>query len=59
MWNARTIAVVGISSNPARPSYDVARYLMAAGYTVDFVNPALVTEPSGHEVLGQRVYARL
>lgn len=50
---ARTIAVVGISSDPARPSTDVARYLIAAGYTVYLVNP---TE---HEVLGRPVYARL
>ncbi len=50
---AGTIAVVGISSNPARPSNEVARYLMAAGYTVYLVNPA------EQEALGQRVYARL
>lgn len=50
---ARTIAVVGISSDPTRPSYDVARYLMAAGYTVYLVNPA------EREVLGHAVYARL
>jgi predicted CoA-binding protein len=51
--NARTIAVVGISSDPTRPSYDVARYLIAAGYNVYLVNP------SEHEVLGKPVYARL
>jgi hypothetical protein len=50
---ARTIAVVGISSDPTRPSYDVARYLIAAGYTVYLVNPM------EHDVLGQPVYARL
>nr|MDQ3010296.1 CoA-binding protein [Acidobacteriota bacterium] len=30
----RTIAVVGLSSNPMRPSYDVARYLQRQGYRI-------------------------
>ena len=51
--SARTIAVVGISSDQTRPSYDVARYLIDAGYNVYLVNP---TE---HEVLGKTVYDRL
>ena len=29
---SKTIAVVGLSSNPARPSYSVARYLQSQGY---------------------------
>ena len=37
--DAQTIAVVGISSNPDRPSHEVARYLIDAGYTVYLVNP--------------------
>lgn len=36
---ARTIAVVGLSSNPARPSHDVAAYLQDAGYRIVPVNP--------------------
>ena len=36
---ARTIAVVGISSDPSRPSYDVAQYLVSAGFEVYLVNP--------------------
>lgn len=37
---ARTIAVVGVSPRPDRPSHDVAAYLISAGYTVYLVNPA-------------------
>ncbi len=48
-----TIAVVGLSSNPARASYGVAAYMQGAGYRVIPVNP---TET---EVLGEKSYARL
>jgi predicted CoA-binding protein len=36
---ARTIAVVGLSSDPMRPSHDVASYLKGAGYRIIPVNP--------------------
>ena len=50
---ARTIAVVGCSPNPDRPSHSIARYLMAAGYRIVPVNP-------GHrEILGQRCYGNV
>ena len=51
----RTVAVVGASSNPARPSYFVATYLLSSStdYTVWFVNPRET------EILGQPVYPSL
>lgn len=51
---ARTIAIVGLSDNPARPSYGVARYLQAQGYRIVPVNPR-VNAP----VLGEACFARL
>lgn len=50
---ARVVAVYGVASDPSRPSHDVARYLIDAGYEVYLVNP---TET---KVLGRPVYARL
>jgi uncharacterized protein len=38
---ARTIAVVGLSDNPRRPSYDVAASLRDVGYRIIPVNPGL------------------
>ena len=49
----KTIAVVGLSPNPSRPSHGVARYLQERGYTVIPIHPA------AREVLGQRAYRRL
>ena len=47
--DAKTIAVVGLSPDPARPSHVVARYLRAAGYRIVPINPGhatLLEEPS-------------
>jgi len=51
MRDAHTIAVVGVSSNPDRPSNEVALYLQEHGFTVYMVNPRET------EVLGQPAYA--
>jgi uncharacterized protein len=41
LTSARTIAVIGLSGNPLRPSYDVAHSLLAFGYKIVPVNPSL------------------
>ncbi|HYK60691.1 MAG TPA: CoA-binding protein [Bryobacteraceae bacterium] len=51
--SSHTIAVVGLSSNPMRPSNGVAAYLQRAGYRIIPVNP------KESEVLGEKCYARL
>jgi predicted CoA-binding protein len=40
---SRTVAVVGLSDKPARPSFGIARYLVRAGLRVFPVNPALTS----------------
>ncbi|MBA2645888.1 MAG: CoA-binding protein [Pyrinomonadaceae bacterium] len=49
----RTIAVVGLSSNPMRPSNGVASYMRRQGYRVIPVNP------NEQEVFGERAYSSL
>lgn len=52
--NAKTIAIVGASPNPARSSYFVATYLQqSSDYELFFVNP------NADEILGQKVYKSL
>ncbi len=48
-----TLAVVGLSDDPSRPSYSVSAYMQRAGYRVLPVNPAIT------EVLGERCYPSL
>lgn len=51
--SVRTIAVVGLSEDPLRPSYGVSAYLQRAGYRIIPVNP------SAAEILGEKCYASL
>jgi predicted CoA-binding protein len=51
----KRVAVVGVSSNPVRPSYYVARYLRLKGFEVTPVNPGL----AGQELFGATVYPDL
>jgi hypothetical protein len=49
----KTIAVVGLSSNPVRPSYGVTEYMQGSGYQIIPVNP------NETDVLGEPSYASL
>ncbi len=51
--SSKTIAVVGLSSNPARPSFGVSRFLQRQGFRIIPVNPQET------EVLGEPAYASL
>ena len=53
LHTARTIAIVGLSSNVLRPSHFVGFYLQRHGYRVIPVNP------NEREVLGEKAYATL
>jgi predicted CoA-binding protein len=51
--NAKTIAVVGLSSRRSRPSYGVSEYMQLQGYRIIPVNP------NETEVLGEKAWATL
>ena len=53
LTKCKTIAVVGLSSNPARPSYGVTEYMQSCGYQIIPVNP------NETDVLGEPSYASL
>ncbi len=50
---AKTIAVVGLSDNPMRPSHGVSAYMQSHGYRIIPVNPNV------KECLGERSYATI
>jgi predicted CoA-binding protein len=49
----KTIAVVGLSPNPDRPSYGVSRAMQGFGYTI------IPVHPKAKEILGARAFSRL
>lgn len=53
LLSAKTIATVGLSSNPEKESYSVAQYLKSQGYHVIPVNP------TASEILGEKSYPDL
>jgi predicted CoA-binding protein/CRP-like cAMP-binding protein/anti-sigma regulatory factor (Ser/Thr protein kinase) len=53
LLSTKTIAVVGLSSNPDKPSYSIAEYLKKQGYRIIPVNP------TASDILGESVYPDL
>jgi uncharacterized protein len=53
LQRAKTIALVGLSDNPLRPSHGVAAYLQTQGYRIIPVNPQI------HSALGEKAYPSL
>jgi predicted CoA-binding protein len=53
LQRSKTIAVVGLSDNPLRPSYGVSAYMQNHGYRIIPVNPRI------EECLGEKAYATL
>jgi predicted CoA-binding protein len=51
--NVKTIAIVGLSDDPSRPSNEVARYLKSEGFRIIPVNPLY------KELLGEKAYPNL
>src|SRR5512138_859966 len=55
LTDVKTVAVVGASPRPHRPSHGVMRYLQRQGYRAIPVNPFA----AGNTILGERCYAAL
>ena len=53
LQGSKTIAVVGLSCNPLRPSHGVSAYMQSQGYCIIPVNPNIT------ECLGEKAYASL
>jgi len=49
----KTVAIVGLSRNPEKPSYRVAKYLQKHGYSI------IPIHPTANKILGQKVYPTL
>jgi predicted CoA-binding protein len=49
----KTIAVIGLSTDPAKPSHEVAHYMQSHGYRI------IPIHPKAQEILGEKVYASL
>jgi predicted CoA-binding protein len=52
--NTKTIAVVGLSDKPERPSYGVAKYMQQQGYRIVPINPEVK-----HPILGEETFGSL
>jgi predicted CoA-binding protein len=50
---SKRVATVGFSTDPAKPSHTVPRYMLEAGYEV------IPVHPKADEILGQKVYRNL
>jgi len=55
LTGTKTVACLGVSPNPVRPSYFVARYLSLRGFTVHPVNPVA----AGQRIFGREVLSSL
>jgi predicted CoA-binding protein len=55
LTSVKTIALLGASPKPERPSFGVMRFLLTRGYEVHPVNPG----QAGGEILGRTVHARM
>lgn len=55
LGQVKTIALLGASPKPDRPSFGVMRFLLSKGYKVYPVNPG----QAGKEILGQTVHANM
>ncbi len=53
LTRSKTVAVVGLSDSPLRPSHGVSAYMQTHGYRIIPVNPQIT------EALGERAYASL
>jgi uncharacterized protein len=53
LLESKTIAVVGLSSDPMRPSYDVSQYMQRHGYRI------IPVTPKDSEILGAKAYTRI